>query len=183
MIEQQQIQHLIEQTKQGKPCDLDALIEASYPTLLKIAQGIRRQNFQATPTMDTVALVNETWLRFNQFGLCAEDEKHYYCLVAKMMRQLLSNHARKKNTQKRQKIENNDPLSINSSEDSTDWLIQLEQIISKLEEKHSRMVHVFQLRYFLGMTEKEVAKLLDLNERTIRRDWFMAKAAIQQMMV
>lgn len=178
------IKQLLKESRELSEDTLNQLIELSYPTLIKIAQGIRRHNIQPSATMDTVALVNETWMRLNQHGLNVQDEKHYYCLVAKMMRQLSINHARLYQADKRKatQVEHHDinELSVHSN-NQAQWTIQLNQILSELEQQQPRMSDVFMLRYYLGLNMQETAKLLQVSERTVRRDWLTVKNIIKKL--
>ncbi len=184
MNEQELFEKLLKHPSAIDKGSINQLIELSYPTLIKIAQGIRRQSFQVSATLDTVALVNESWLKINQHGLKAENEKHYYCLMAKVMRQLLLNNARKFEAQKRQlppkdSSSNKPAFEIN---ETLDWQLELDRISQALETEHPRMAEVFMLRYYLGMTNPEVSQILHVSERTVRRDWLLAKKIVRELM-
>lgn len=172
---------LISQAAAGNQHAMDELIVLVYPELKRISAGIRRKQFNVTQTYNTTALVNEAWIKINQAGVKAEDRKHFYCTMAKAMKQVLINHSVKQQAQKNQGIQvtldGRDAISTSQHE----WLLDLDKILAAIEKKSPRMMHVFQLKYFLGMTENEITEILDISPKTIRRDWLSAKAVITQL--
>ena len=172
---------LISQAATGDKAAMDALIVLVYPELKRISAGIRRKQFAVTQSYNTTALVNEAWLKINQAGVKAEDRKHFYCTMAKAMKQVLINHSIQQQAHKNQGIEVTlDGRHIIDSKQH-EWLLELDKILDAIEKKSPRMMHVFQLKYFLGMNEAEITDILDISEKTIRRDWLSAKAVITQI--
>ncbi len=172
------ITQLLEQASGGDELALDELIQIAYGDLKQIAAGIRRKHFDPSQTINTTALVNEAWLKIRKHGLNAENRKHFYCITALAMQQVLVNEANRKNAQKRQAPEQPEP---GVHEDQATWMIILNQILTRLDEQKPRLAEVFRLRYFLGMTEDETAELLAVNSRTVRRDWLTAKQLISEV--
>jgi RNA polymerase sigma factor (TIGR02999 family) len=172
---------LINQAEQGDKVALNNLIDLIYPELTKISAGIRRKQFSASNSIDTVALVNETWIKLQRYGIKAENRKHFYRIIAKMMRQILINSALnkrlKKNAAQLDTLQDEDSL-IDSE---VEWMIKLDEILVSIEKQSQRMSDVFHLRYFLGLTELETSKHLDLSPRTIRREWLIVKKIIKQV--
>lgn len=172
---------LIGQAAAGDKSAMDALIVMVYPELKRISAGIRRKQFNVTQTYDTTALVNEAWIKINQAGVKAEDRKHFYCTMAKAMKQVLINHSIKQQAQKNMGIEVTLDGKHAIDPKEHEWLLSLDRILDAIEKKSPRMMHVFQLKYFLGMNETEITELLDISPKTIRRDWLSAKAVITQL--
>lgn len=171
---------LLMQAENGTKQALNALIDEVYPELIKISAGIRRKQFNASESIDTIALVNETWIKLQRYGIKAKSRKHFYRMIAKMMRQILINNAKSKSLKKNsgQVITFVEHNSNNHCE--LQWIMQLDLLLNALEEQSQRLSDVFHLRYFLGMTEQETAQSLDVSERTIRRDWLMAKKIVKE---
>ncbi len=172
---------LISQAAAGDQQAMDELIVMVYPELKRISAGIRRKQFSVTQSFNTTALVNEAWIKINQAGVKAEDRKHFYCTMAIAMKQVLINHSTQQQAQKNQGIQVtlDGRQAIDSSQH--EWLTNLDKILAAIEKKSPRMMHVFQLKYFLGMNEAEITEVLDISPKTIRRDWLSAKAVISQM--
>ena len=92
---------LIFQASNGSASAMDDLIPLVYTDLKIIAAGIRHKQFNVSKTINTTSLVNEVWLKLHKYGIKADSRKHFFCIIAKAMRQILINSAKKKITQKR----------------------------------------------------------------------------------
>lgn len=175
----QHITRLLHQAADGDEQAINALIEVAYTDLKQIAAGVRRRHFDPSQTINTTALVNEAWLRLQKHGLKAESRKHFFCVAALAMQQILVNEAHRKQAAKRQSDEALTPDSVH--QDQASWMITLDEILVTLNEAQPRLAETFRLRYFLGMTETETAALLELNPRTVRRDWLTARTLISRV--
>ena len=171
---------LLQAAETGAKPALNALIDHVHPELIKISAGIRRKQFNVSQSLDTIALVNETWIKLERYGIKAKNRKHFYRMIAKMMRQILINNAKKKCAKKNasEMITFMDDISHNHTE--LQWLIQLDDLLNALEKQSQRLSDIFHLRYFLGLTEQETAESLALSERTIRREWLIAKKIVKE---
>jgi|GEM_PF-823972 len=172
---------LVKSSELSTKVNTDEVINLIYPVLIKIAQGIRRQNWHVSNTLDTVALVNETWIKFDRYGFNGEDLGHFYCLAAKMMRQISVNEFRKKKTQKRQgeHCTYSDQLSsVQTDRPHLEMSLQMEEILNSLESQNKRLANVFHLRFFLGLSEEEISEVLNVSIRTVRRDWATVKTVV-----
>lgn len=177
-----EITQLISQASEGDDDALDQLIPIVYSDLKRIASGLRHKQMQVSRTLNTTSLVNEAWLKLNKYGIRAESRKHFFCIIAKAMRQILVNAAKEKQCLKRnaQREEGFDISDI-ALDSQAEWMLQLDEIIDSIEQSHGRLAEVFQLKYFLGFTEIEVAETLDVHVRTIRRDWLTVRKIIQEI--
>ncbi len=171
---------LIEQAAAGREDSLNQLMPLIYPDLKQIAAALRRKQFNAGETMNTTSLVNEAWLKLNRYGVHATNRKHFFCIAAQAMRQILMDAARAKNSLKRKgQHESLDDHQL-SDQTTADWLLQLDAVIDAIADYNPRTQEVFQLKYFLGMKNTEVAALLEVNVRTVKRDWAGVKQVIKQ---
>jgi len=172
---------LISQASQGDVGALDDLMPIIYPDLKRIASGIRHKQFVVSKTLNTTSLVNEAWLKLAKYGIKAESRKHFYCIVAQAMRQILVNAAKDKLYLKR----NAEQMTLDASHLGTDsdalMMIQIDEIVETIEETNKRLAEVFQLKYFLGFSEIEISETLNINVRTVRRDWFTVRKIIQEI--
>lgn len=162
----------------GDETALDQLIPAVYGELRRIAGNfMRRQN--AGHTLQASALVNEAFLRLvDSNKVNWQSRTHFFAVSAQLMRRVLVDAARRRNSQKRGgdrlRITLDDRVDI-GSEDETD-LVALDEALTRLADLNPRHSRIVELRYFGGLTEEQVAEMLDVSARTIRRDWSVARA-------
>lgn len=154
------------------------LFASIYEELRNIAQSMF---FNQAPghILQPTVLVHEAYLRVVQSKGAAEVEsrEHALALGAKAMRQVLINHARDENAQKRGGGWKRLTLSGLSTKESAAPIdaIALEEALSELEVLDNRQCKILELRYFGGLTVQEVASALSLSPRTVEVDTRMAK--------
>lgn len=160
----------------------DALMEAAYPDLRKIARSQLRR-LRPGRSLDTTGLVHETYLKLiDQTRVRANDRQHFFAIMARAMRQVLVDMARERTAQKRGggvepvPLDDVDPAVREDAE----WILALDQTLGRLEEIDSRMVRVVECRFFSGYTEEETAAVLDLSLRTVQRTWKRARAWLRR---
>jgi len=133
-------------------------------------------------TLQPTALVHEAYIKLAGADHAGwENRYHFMAVAAKAMRQILTDYARRKRTLKRQKGEKRITLlglATPADEMQVD-LILLDEALKKLAERFPRQCRIVELRYLGGMTEEETARILDVNARTVQRDWRMAKAFLR----
>lgn len=167
---------LIRSRSQGK--DLaDELFSRLYGELERVARRQLRSSDGAT--LDTSGLVNEAYLRIvDQEKVDWADRSHFFAYAARAMRHVLVDRARRRNSMKRGGGKK--PLTLTEKaipvDDSAGALIELDGALEQLAVRQPRLATVVDLRFFAGLTEEEVAEVLDVSARTVRRDWFKAKA-------
>ena len=161
---------------EGNP--LDALMPLVHADLRRLARAQRRQ-MDSGETLSTTALVNEAYLKLRRVdypGL--EGRAHFFSLVARAMRQILTDHARSRLAQARRVKEIGYELDDKPHEDAAEMarLIEIDSALDELEQHEPRLAQVVMYRYFAGHSPQEVADLLDINVRTVNRDWHKARA-------
>ena len=157
----------------------DRMVAALYPELKRIARNLGWR-YSTGETMRSTALVNECFLKLRSASGFA-DERHFLRTAARAMRQILVNHAAARSTAKR-----SDPSAAAVFDDdlpgiyweSDERLLALDRAVERLASYAPRLATVVEYRFFGGYSEQETAALLDLNERTVRRDWVKAKALL-----
>ncbi len=130
-------------------------------------------------TLQPTALVHEAYLRMiGQTSLSADNRLHFYRIASRVMRQVLVDHARTHNAEKRGGAATR--LSLDSVDVGTDValgdVLHLDDALERLGRLDQRKLSVVEMRFFGGLSEDEIAKTLELNERTVRRDWEFARA-------
>lgn len=137
---------------------------------------------RADHTLQPTALVHETYLRLASYNqIDWEGRSHIVSIASRLMRQILSNHARARATAKRggerRKLPLEETMSLGSAaENLAENLVELEDALSKLEELSPRLGRIVELRFFGGLPIPEVAMVLGVSKSTVERDWTMARA-------
>jgi RNA polymerase sigma factor (TIGR02999 family) len=154
----------------------EELLPIFYEDLRRIGRRERRR-VGAGQTMQTTALVNEAFLKLrNQKGWT--DDRHFLCAAALAMRHALVNYAKAELAQKRGSGAVH--LSLTQAGDlkidNDEQLVALHEGLALLDQQSPRTVQVVECRYFAGYSEEETARVMGISERTVRRDWTLAKA-------
>lgn len=162
------------------PGAADRLMPRVYDELKAIATAAMRQE-RSDHTLQPTALVNEAFLRLiNRNQTRWEGRAHFCAVAAKSMRHILISHARKQNASKRGgrtacRIPIQDDLCHVAPEPDLD-VLELDQLLSELEQLSPRQAKVIELRFFSDLTIEETAAALQVSDWTIKNDWRMARA-------
>ena len=148
-----------------------------YAELKKIAAGRMAAERQGG-TLNATALVHEAWLRLqNSAPEQWRDRKQFFAAAAEAMRRILVEAARRRLAAKRGAGEACVPLDgldlpapVNDER-----LLGIHEVIDRLEAEDELKARIVKLRFFSGMDHDEIAALLEINEKTVRRHWELAK--------
>jgi RNA polymerase sigma factor (TIGR02999 family) len=170
------VTELLIQARKRTPEAESRLYELVYAELRRIARihmGRERQSHTLQPT----ALVNEAYVRLVKDDRDWQNRAHFYGTAAQVMRRILVDHARARLAHKRgggaEPIELSDlPAPFENAEK----MLALDEALQRLSLLDARQSRVVELRFFGGMTEEEIAGILDVSTRTVKRDWNMARA-------
>src|SRR5262249_31897007 len=155
------------------------IISLVYSELRRIAAGRLRRE-RPGHTLQTTDLVHEAYMRlFGPTPVEWQDRAHFFAVAARQMRFVLIDHARKRRKGEPLQLtihtpgfESDSGLSVQTSED----LIALDEALRGLEAIDKRASLGLELRFFGGLTQDEVAKVLGIDVSTIKRDWVFAKS-------
>ena len=164
--------------RQGDPAALDRLVPLVYDELRRVARrNLRRE--QPGHALQATALVHEVYLRLvdvNQLTL--KNRTHFFAVAAKLMRQVLVDHARRQHANKRgggitmMSLDGVSPAAQPASVD----LLALDQALTALASVDARQSQVVELRFFAGLNIDEAAEALGVSPATVEREWALAKA-------
>lgn len=163
---------------QSGSLNLEVLLAQIYDELRSIA-GSYLRNERSDHTLQPTALVHEAYSRLvDQTQIPWSDAAHFRAITAKIMRQVLIDHARKHNAIKR----GGDRLKVTLSDTdgaaqlNTLDLLELDEAMNNLRTLDERKAQVVELLFFGGMTHKEAAGVVGVSQKTIEADWYMARA-------
>ncbi len=160
----------------GEPPLIDRLLPEVYERLRRLAH--RQLAGEGPHTLDTTALVHETWLHLAQReGDAWCDRAHFFGYAAIAMRHILVDHARRKGAIKRgggqlalDWTANDLPVAELAGE-----VLALDAALGQLAELDARLVRVVELRFFAGLSVEETGAVLGITSRSVVRDWQKAR--------
>lgn len=171
----QDVTVLLARARGGDAHALEAAYRAVYAELKRAARAQLRRSGDA---FQTTALVHEAFLKLGGGELRAVDRNHLLALSARAMRQVLVDQARQRNADKRGGGQA--PLTLTARLDdgarAAVEVLQLDGLLSSLQALDERAAQVVELRYFGGYEDTEIAAMLGITDRTVRRDWRRARA-------
>lgn len=171
------ITELLKAASDGDTDALDDLWPYVYDELRALARSVRFDD--AEPTLDTTGLVHETYLKLVPSAtLDWEDRRHFFRVAARAMRQVLVSAAQRRNAQKRggPKPDLSFDDRLYDGDQATADLLALDDALDRLARRSERQARVVECRFFVGLTVKETARVLDVSESTVYRDWRVARA-------
>lgn len=152
----------------------DALFRVVYDELRALAAAHLARE-RTGHTLRPTALVHEVFLKMAGGRIAAQDRGHFIAIAARAMRQILVDHARRKVADKRGGGVVHTTLGGKELSVSLDpcQLLDLDRAMESLDTRQQAVV---ELRFFVGLDEREVGDVLGITERTVRRDWVKARA-------
>jgi len=146
------------------------------------ARHMRRE--RGNHTLQTTALVNEAYMRLaKQDGTQWQNRSHFFAIASRIMRRVLMDYARGRQTQKRDGIVielSNGGADVAASTVNIETLLALDEVLTRLEAFDSLKCRIVEMRHFGGLSVDETAEVLELAPVTIMRHWRLAKAWLQK---
>lgn len=131
-------------------------------------------------TLSSTALVHEAFLKLlPDKAAPVQDRQHFFRLAARAMRQIIIDEARRRMAEKRggEAIHTDLSKALElSGQTGIGDLLAIDQALNRLEARDSQLAYIVEAYFFAGLNFEEIASDLDVSERTIRRDWDMARA-------
>ncbi len=167
---------LLQRCSGGDERAYSELFELVYADLHRRA---RRWTGGAGATLSTTALVHETFLSLVGARLALNDKAHFFRIAARAMRRVLIDASRRRDALKRggglQGLTLDTSLAIPGRDLD---LLALDQALERLSASEPRLAQVVELHFYAGVEFAEIARLMDLSERTVARDWRAARALL-----
>jgi RNA polymerase sigma factor (TIGR02999 family) len=173
---------ILEDISRGEPQASDKLLPLVYNELRNLASA-RMLRESSGHTLQPTALVHEAWLRMVGDGSQSwKNRAYFFAAAAEAMRRILVEHARRKSRFKHggglQRM-NIDELEL-AQVAPDEKILLVDDALDQLERIHPERARIVTLKYFGGMTNKQVAETLGIGERSVDRHWVCAKTWLYQ---
>ncbi len=179
---QKDVTQLLVKWSSGDERALEELIPLVYDELHRLAEHYMRRE-RSDHTLQPTALVNEAYLRLvDQTRVKWRSRAHFIGVAAQLMRRVTVKHAERHRAAKRGGGAGRTPIdeaTVPATASGED-VIALDQALERLNELDPRQSRVVELRFFGGLTGKEMAEVLGVSPATIDREWRMARAWLRQ---
>ncbi len=166
---------------EGDPVATERLLPLIYDRLRELARASMRRE-HGDPSLQSTALVHEAYLRLvDGQSVAWQGRAHFYNLAARAMRRILVDHARHRQSLRRGgkqphvPLEEAEPVQQPKADSREADLVALDDALTRFAETYPRQSKVVEMRFFAGMEGRDIAEVLQVNERTVKRDWQFAK--------
>lgn len=172
------ITDLLKRAAAGDATAEERLLQALYVELRRIAAAYLRRE-RAGHSLQPTELVNEAYVRIMRPATPPQwqDRSHFFAIASTAMRRVLVDHARRRTSTKRQggiKVDH-DVDAMPGVEHTPERILAIDAALTRLARIDGRQARIVELRFFSGLTEEEVAGVLGISTRTVKRDWAAAK--------
>ena len=176
------VTRILDRVRQGDPGAADELLPLVYEELRKLAAAKMAREAPGQ-TLQATALVHEAWLRLGGEDQPAwQNRAHFLAAAAEAMRRILVESARRKLRLKRgggaERVDLHESAIEAPAEDEK--ILQVHEALDVLSAEDPEKAQIVKLRFFVGLSHEEIAALLGVNEKTVRRHWEVAKVRLFQ---
>ena len=175
-----EINALLTALQNGDGAAMNQLVPLVYDELRRLARR-HMAGQREGHTLQTADLVNEAYLKLvNANGGGWKDRVHFFAVASRAMRSVLVDYARGRGYLKRGanavRVSLSEADAERSAEETTAEIVAIDEVLSRLAALDARKAQIVELRYFGGLGVDEIAALLELSPRTIKREWRWARA-------
>ena len=178
-----EVTQLLKGMKSGDQSAMERLLPLVYSELHRLAASYMRRERQ-DHTLQPTALINEAYLRLAGEDLDWQNREHFFGVAANVMRRVLVDYARAHQAEKRggdlKRVELEEWLAI--SDERTEEMLALDEALTRLTEVNPRQAKVVELRYFGGLSVEQIAAVLQIATRSVKRDWALARIWLFQQL-
>jgi len=174
----EELTELLNRVTSGERENYERLAELVYGELRAMA-GSLMQNERKGHTLQPTAVAGEAYLKLiDRASHNWKNRAHFFGAAAQAMRRILVDYGRRKQSQKRGGTLDRVDLKVAAKVTvaSPEDLLALDEVLTRLEKIDAQQGRVVELRYFGGLTEEEVAEVLGISVRTVKREWMVARA-------
>ncbi len=171
-----EVTQLLNEMAKGDSGAAEKLLPLVYTELHRLAASYMRRE-RPDHTLQATALINEAYLRLSKDNGEWNNREHFIGMAANVMRHVLVDYARAHKAQHRdggmQRVEMKEDFAI--SRDKLEEVVSLDEALKRLESLHPRQGKVVEMRYFGGLSVEQIASLLGMSPRSVKRDWSLAR--------
>jgi RNA polymerase sigma-70 factor, ECF subfamily len=172
-----QITMLLQRLHNGDRSAESELLPVVYTQLHRLAERQFRSE-RTGHTLQPTALLSELYLRIiRDTAIDWQSRAHFYAIASETIRRILIEHARAAKALRRpnpaKRVEIDDVLAY--TDDRAEEILMIDEALTKLRLWDARQARVVELRFFGGLSVEETAKVLGVAERTVKRDWTLAR--------
>ena len=158
------------------------LVSLVYKELRRLASRYLNRE-RGDHTLQPTALVHEVYLRLaSESQPVWQNRAHFFGVAARLMRQILVDYARRHRTRKRGGA--NEKLTLDNvfafTQEKSDEVVKLDEALGRLSEKDERQARIVEMKFFGGLSIEEIAEVLEISGRTVKREWMVARAWLHQ---
>ncbi|MFN2501418.1 MAG: sigma-70 family RNA polymerase sigma factor [Pyrinomonadaceae bacterium] len=182
---EKEITQLLAEMKSGDQAAADALFERVYAELRRLARGYLRRE-RPEHTLQPTALVHEAYLKLiGGDNKNWQDRRHFFNVAAQIMRNILVDHARKHQAEKRGGDDRKLSLdeAVEFYRERSINLVSLDEALTRLEKLDPEQSRIVELKFFGGLRIEEIAGLLEVSEATVNREWHKAKMWLKSQLI
>ncbi len=178
------ITELVSRSREGQTGETDRLFTIMYDDLCRLA-GRFLQNEPIRNRLSSSSLVHQAYMRMvDQSRINWQGKTHFFAIGATVMRRILVDHARKTHSLKRggqwERRVLSDEVTFQLHEDRD--VVALDDLLKTLQELNPRQAKIVEMRFFGGMTMREISAEMNLGLRTIEKEWAMARAWMRRQL-
>ena len=179
----QEVTKLLVLWRNGDAKALDSLMPLVYDELRRLARSYLQRE-RSEHTLQSTALVHEAYLRLVDQNVGWQNRAHFFGIAAQMMRRVLVDHARSRNSAKRGdgvcRVTLDEDI-MGAGQRDVD-IMALDHALSDLAKFDSQQSRIVELRFFAGLSIEDTSEVLNISPATVKRDWAMAKAWLHREM-
>lgn len=171
-----EVTQLLKAMNAGDSSAAEHLLPLVYAELHRLAKSYMRRE-RPDHTLQPTALINEAYMRLIGNDIDWNSRAHFIAVAAQVMRQVLVDFARAHAAKRRagglRRVEMRDDLAI--APERLEEVMSLDEALTRLAAVKPRQARVVELRYFGGLEIEEIARILDVSPRSVKRDWSLAR--------
>ena len=174
--EGEKVTQLLQAMRSGDSKAAEMLLPVMYKELHRLARAYMRRE-RPDHTLQPTALIHEAYLKLAHQDVDWQNRDHFLGVAANVMRRVLVDYARAHKAERRaggfKRVDLNESLAISPAR--MEEVVILDEALERLEKEHPRQARVVELRYFGGLSVDQIAALLGVAPRSVKRDWALAR--------
>lgn len=174
---------LLHAMRAGDESAADKLMPLVYRELHRLARTYMRRE-RAEHTLQPTALVNEAYVRLAKDEVNWQNREHFIGVAAHVMRHVLVDYARQKNAEARggglKRVEMNDDVAV--AAERLEEALMINEALDRLEKEKPRQARIVELRYYGGLSVQQIASMMGIGQRSVKRDWALARVWLFQQL-